>query len=241
MNGVRLARNLSAAAVAGIAAWSSYSHMVGVALHYGERPEVAYVLPASVDGMLIVASVAMADDKRDGRKVRTSARIAFAAGVVASLAANVAHADGTLGARIVAAWPAIALLLVVEMLSRAGRIARTVQAVTAAQTAGDVSPSTAGDVTPAVVVAGGDVSAPGSSVTPQVKAPTQRRTTPKRQPSAADKVAAAVARSPRASDATIAGRTGLSEATVKRHRRQAVDSVSTPEPAPAPVLEPVAA
>ena len=118
MNGVRLARNLSAGAVAGIAAWSSYSHMVGVALHYGERPEVAYVLPASVDGMLIVASVAMADDKRTGRKVRTSARIAFVAGVAASLAANVAHAQDTIGARIVAAWPAVALLLVVEILSR---------------------------------------------------------------------------------------------------------------------------
>jgi len=52
--------------------------------------------------------------------------------------------------------------------------------------------------------------------------------TPKRQPSAADRVAAAVARSPKASDATIAARLGLSEATVKRHRRQPVDSVSTP-------------
>ena len=49
----------------------------------------------------------------------------------------------------------------------------------------------------------------------------------KRQPSAAARVASAIARSPRASDATIAARLGLSEATVKRHRRQAVDSVST--------------
>jgi hypothetical protein len=48
----------------------------------------------------------------------------------------------------------------------------------------------------------------------------------KRQPSAADRVAAAIGRSPKASDATIAARLGLSEATVKRHRRQAVDSVS---------------
>ncbi|WP_432981576.1 hypothetical protein [Dactylosporangium sp. CA-233914] len=55
-----------------------------------------------------------------------------------------------------------------------------------------------------------------------------RKTTPKRQPSAAQRIAAAVARSPKASDATIAARLGLSEATVKRHRRQAVDSVSTP-------------
>jgi len=35
--------------------------MVAVALRFGERPEVAYVLPLSVDGMLIVASAAMVD------------------------------------------------------------------------------------------------------------------------------------------------------------------------------------
>ncbi|GLH97139.1 hypothetical protein [Phytohabitans aurantiacus] len=50
----------------------------------------------------------------------------------------------------------------------------------------------------------------------------------KRQPSNAERVAKAIARSPKASDATIAARLDLSEATVKRHRRQAVDSVSTP-------------
>jgi hypothetical protein len=96
--------------------------MVHVALHFGERPEVAYVLPISVDGMLIVASTAMVDDKRAGREVRWSARIAFVAGVGASVAANIAAARSTPGARIVAAWPAVALLLVVEMLSRARRI-----------------------------------------------------------------------------------------------------------------------
>ncbi|MET7398936.1 DUF2637 domain-containing protein [Dactylosporangium sp. NPDC005572] len=51
--------------------------MVHVALRYGERPEVAYVLPISVDGMLIVASAAMVEDKRNGNRVRWSARIAF--------------------------------------------------------------------------------------------------------------------------------------------------------------------
>jgi hypothetical protein len=122
MNGTRLARNASAAVVAGIAAWSSYSHMVHVALRFGERPEVAWLLPFSVDGMLVVASVAMVDDKRSGRRVRPVARVAFAAGVAASVAANIAAAQATWGARVVAAWPALALLLVVEMLSRSGQI-----------------------------------------------------------------------------------------------------------------------
>ncbi|MEU7871562.1 DUF2637 domain-containing protein [Dactylosporangium sp. NPDC049140] len=121
MNAIRLARAASTAAVASIAAWSSWSHMVHVALRFGERPEVAYVLPISVDGMLIVASTVMVDDKRHGGRVRWSARIAFVAGVAASVAANIAAAEPTAGARIVAAWPAVALLLVVEMLARARR------------------------------------------------------------------------------------------------------------------------
>ncbi|WP_327005499.1 DUF2637 domain-containing protein [Dactylosporangium sp. NBC_01737] len=121
MNAMRLARAASTAAVASIAAWSSWSHMVHVALRFGERPEVAYVLPISVDGMLIVASTVMVDDKRNGGRVRWSARIAFVAGVAASVAANIAAAEPTAGARIVAAWPAVALLLVVEMLARARR------------------------------------------------------------------------------------------------------------------------
>ncbi|MDG6110249.1 DUF2637 domain-containing protein [Dactylosporangium aurantiacum] len=119
MTPTHLARNVSTAAVATIAAWSSWSHMVHVALRHGERPEVAYVLPISVDGMLIVASAVMVEDKRNGHRVRWSARIAFVAGVAASVAANIAAAQPTVGARIVAAWPAVAMLLVVEMLSRA--------------------------------------------------------------------------------------------------------------------------
>jgi thiol-disulfide isomerase/thioredoxin len=62
----------------------------------------------------------MLDDRRRGRKIRPVARVAFAAGVTASVAANIAAAHPSLGARIVAAWPALALLLVVEMLSRSG-------------------------------------------------------------------------------------------------------------------------
>lgn len=115
---MRVARNISAGAVAVIAAFSSYSHTVHVALRCAERPEVAYALPVSVDGMLVVATVVMVDDKRRGHRPRPIARVAFAAGVAASLAANIAAAHPSPGARLVAAWPAIALLLVVEMLAR---------------------------------------------------------------------------------------------------------------------------
>jgi len=142
MSSTRVARNVSTAAVATIAAWSSWSHMVHVALRFGERPEVAYVLPISVDGMLVVASAAMVEDKRSGRDVRWSARIAFVVGVAASVAANIAAAQPTLGARTVAAWPAVALLLVVEMLSRTKP--RAVGAVLA-PTGGDAGTGSRGD------------------------------------------------------------------------------------------------
>jgi len=121
LSATRILSTAGAGTVAAIAGWSSWSHMVGVALHVGESTKVAYVLPLSVDGLLVVASAALVDDKRSGRTPRWSARIAFAVGVTASLAANVAHAHPTWGARLVAAWPALALLLVVELLSRSGR------------------------------------------------------------------------------------------------------------------------
>ena len=121
MNGVRLASIAGAAAVAGVAAYSSWQHMVSTALRVGERTDVALVLPLSVDGLLVTASMAMVGDRHAGRTPRWSARIAFGAGVAASLAANVAHAHPSWGARAVAGWPALALLLVVELLSRAGR------------------------------------------------------------------------------------------------------------------------
>jgi hypothetical protein len=107
--------------------------MVHVALRFGERPEVAYGLPGSVDGMLVVASIVMVDDKRRSGRVRPTARLAFTAGVTASIAANIAAAQPSLGARIVDAWPALALLLVVEMLLRPPAPAAEVPPGTAAE------------------------------------------------------------------------------------------------------------
>ena len=121
MNLTRFARNTSAAVVAGIAGYASYWHQVAVAIRAGERAEIAHVIPLSVDGMLVVASIVMVDDRQMGRKPRWSARIAFLVGTVATVGANVAGAHPTVLGRTVAAWPALALLLVVEMLSRKGR------------------------------------------------------------------------------------------------------------------------
>ncbi|MGC9668500.1 DUF2637 domain-containing protein [Planosporangium sp. 12N6] len=56
--GVRLA---ATATIASIAAWVSYWHMVGVAARYGETGPSPYLLPLSVDGLVIVASVSLVE------------------------------------------------------------------------------------------------------------------------------------------------------------------------------------
>ncbi|MEU1808396.1 DUF2637 domain-containing protein [Micromonospora aurantiaca (nom. illeg.)] len=53
-------RIVATASIAGIAAWTSYWHMVGVVARY-EQGEVPYLLPISVDGLIIVLSVSLLD------------------------------------------------------------------------------------------------------------------------------------------------------------------------------------
>ena len=54
-------RLLTTTAIAGIAAWVSYFHMVGVVSRYGETGTVPYLLPLSVDGLVIVASISLVE------------------------------------------------------------------------------------------------------------------------------------------------------------------------------------
>jgi hypothetical protein len=124
MNVTRFTRNASAAVVAGIAGYASYWHQVAVATRAGERAELAHIVPLSVDGVLVVASIVMVDARHEGRYPHWVTRIGFAIGILASVSANIASALPTWLGRAEAAWPAFALLLVVEMLSRRGRLMR---------------------------------------------------------------------------------------------------------------------
>ncbi|MGC4885759.1 DUF2637 domain-containing protein [Micromonospora sp. DT227] len=55
-------RVTAATCIAAIAAWVSYWHLVGVASRYGENSYgAAYLLPLSVDGLVIVASVSLVE------------------------------------------------------------------------------------------------------------------------------------------------------------------------------------
>jgi hypothetical protein len=55
------ARVLATAIIAGIAAWVSYWHMAGVASRYGETGASPYLLPLSVDGLIVVASICLVE------------------------------------------------------------------------------------------------------------------------------------------------------------------------------------
>ena len=55
------ARLVATTAIAGIAAWVSYWHMAGVAARYGEQGASPFLLPLSVDGLVIVASVSLVE------------------------------------------------------------------------------------------------------------------------------------------------------------------------------------
>jgi len=111
-------RRITAAAVivvALVAAAASYEHMRALALEAGEGWR-AWLLPLSVDGMMVAASMAMLSGRRAGQPAGALAWVALLAGAATSVAANVAAAEPTLTGRAVAAWPPIALGLAYELL-----------------------------------------------------------------------------------------------------------------------------
>lgn len=121
----RFATRMSVGVVAAVAGYNSYGHQYDVAIMAHQPERFAWALPFSVDGMLLAASVAMAEDKAEGRRPRLWAVIAFWLGAAVSVSANVASVIVHYGfdwlAIGVSAWPPIALLITVEVLARKGR------------------------------------------------------------------------------------------------------------------------
>jgi hypothetical protein len=201
----------SALVVAAIAAYASYSHMRHLALAYGQDQAVATLLPVSVDGLMVVATIALGD----GRHNRWSAWLAFWSGVAASVVANVLAAEPSMVARTISAWPAVAFLLVVEVITRGGRIRSSGGQLVAVEEI-TVAPAAAVEL-----VDDRDVQEHTEPATSPV--PVKR---PARRPSAADRVAKAASRTPNASAAQIAARLNLSERTVQRHLRTSGDDTT---------------
>ncbi len=120
-SGVRAERAIritTVVAVTTVAAFVSYRHMRGVAMAHGEDPMTAAVLPFSVDGLIVAASMAMLAERRAGRNRSWLSYVLLALGACASLLANVLHAEPTFTARIIAGWPPLALLGSYELLMR---------------------------------------------------------------------------------------------------------------------------
>ena len=112
---VRRITTAAVLAVALVAAVASYEHMRSLAAVAGEGWR-SWLLPISVDGLAVAASMTMLVRRRAGQPAGVLPWVALLLGLGASLAANVAAAEPTVVGRLVAAWPPVGLLLSYELL-----------------------------------------------------------------------------------------------------------------------------
>jgi hypothetical protein len=112
--------------VAAVAGYVSYRHAYELVLANGEEPTAAALVPLTVDGLIFAASLTALETAWRGGRTSALARFALGLGIAASVTANVAHGlgHGLVGA-VVAGWPAVALILVFELLLTA--VARPVR------------------------------------------------------------------------------------------------------------------
>jgi len=176
-----------------------------VAIGAGERAWVGYSLPFAIDGLIVVGVAALLEDQRQARHRRLSARLAVLVGVIATLAANVASAEPTWTARLVALAAPVSFLLSVEVLTRTGH-----------------KLSTPDDTTTGAGQTSGDPPAAATTARPR------QRATPRSRPTAAQRVAQAAAKTPTATSAEIAARLKVSERTVQRYRPHPPADITPP-------------
>src|SRR5690606_11547026 len=117
----RITSRAMAAVVALVAGVISYGHIRQVATASGELEIAAALLPVGIDGLIIVGTLAMMEDKRQRRYPRLSARVALGFGIAATVGFNIASAEPSWSARAVAVVPAVSFLLAVEVLVRTGK------------------------------------------------------------------------------------------------------------------------
>jgi hypothetical protein len=114
---IRLTTALAVASVAAVAAVISYRHAYELVSSHGESGVTARLVPFTVDGLILAASMLMLDASRRHQPVPPLARWCLGAGIVATIGANLAHGlgHGPIGA-LVSAWPALALAGSFELL-----------------------------------------------------------------------------------------------------------------------------
>ena len=100
--------------LAGVAAFMSYGHLRAVAESQGQ--DAAALFPISVDGLIVAASLVLLVQRRGGQPGGALPWAGLLLGIAATIAGNVASAEPTTVARLVAAWPPIAFAISYEYL-----------------------------------------------------------------------------------------------------------------------------
>lgn len=196
----------TALGVGAIAAIASYDHIRDLALTHGQSEFIANLMPLSVDGLIVCATFGMDSENK------VWPRVGFWTGVAATVSANILAARSDWLSRIISAWAPVALLLVVEILTR--RTIRKRPVVSA------VVPPVVAEVVPQ------------PEVKPEPLAPFA--TAAKVAPATAEKVLRVADKMPDASPSQIAARAGFSETTVRR-----VLATAPATDVPAPSEQPV--
>ncbi len=134
-------------AVAAFAAVVSYSHIYGLGRAHGQDGTAARLLPLSVDGLILAASLVLLHEARNDRDAPALARFMLWLGIAAPIGANIAYgaAYGLLGV-LISAWPAVAFIGTVEIAMQQVRRSRAPRAATI----GPAVPEVPGDVEQAV-------------------------------------------------------------------------------------------
>jgi hypothetical protein len=120
VNGDKLTRwaaVLAVLAVAAVAAWVSYRHAIAVVSANGEPGPVDYWYPVTIDGLIVAASLVLLDAARHGESAPPMAWVLLVAGIIVTLAANIAYgARDSLASAWWAMWPALAFIGTYELL-----------------------------------------------------------------------------------------------------------------------------
>jgi hypothetical protein len=114
---IRITTALAVATVAAVAAVISYHHAYELVSTHDKTGITARLLPFTVDGLILAASMLILDANRRNQPVPPLARWCLGAGIMATISANMAHdlGRGPIGA-LVSAWPALALAGSFELL-----------------------------------------------------------------------------------------------------------------------------
>jgi hypothetical protein len=114
---IRWATALTVVGLGGVAAVVSFRHALEVVQEHGETRDTAMLYPLTIDGLVFASSMVLLDSARRGEQAPPLAKWTLGIGIGATVAVNVLHgiAHGFVGA-VIAAWPALALVLTVELM-----------------------------------------------------------------------------------------------------------------------------